>query len=64
MSRRGEIFGKRRRRRRKIFVEGKYLKEENIWRREISGKWRRRRTEKDEEENILEKESDDGPTNK
>ena len=37
-------------------------KEENIWK--IFGKGRRRRTEKDREENILEKESDDGPTNK
>ena len=35
----------------------------NIWRRKIFGQ-RERRTEKENEENILEKESDDGPTNK
>ena len=48
-----------------IKKERKYLDkkaEENIWRRKIFGEGRGRGTEKEKEENILEKKSDDGQT--
>ena len=43
-------------------MEKEKEKEETIWRKKIFGKRRTRWTEKEKEENILEKKNDDGQT--